>query len=98
MSIKQFKDEFRTICTDTSDDAIDAWFECAGRLYKNGVKLPILWEYKPPVFGSPCSKESPFYESFKRSTIEELQALGRFIFRYCIFVQYFKNKFDDTNN
>ena len=88
MNLKQFKEEFRLICTDTWGDAMDAWFECAGRLYKRRQTLPDNWEYKPPAIGSPCDKESHFHYLMNDSSTLQLTEIGNFLFRYCQYLKY----------
>jgi hypothetical protein len=82
MNLKQFKQEFRLICSDEWGDAMDAWFECAGRLSIRGLNIPDNWEYRTGL-GSPCDRDSYFYSLFKESTTKDLRIIGNFLFRYC---------------
>jgi hypothetical protein len=82
MTLKEFKQEFRLICSDEWGDAMDAWFECAGRMYKKNMEIPDTWEYRPSP-PEQCEKDSYFYSLFARSTNKQLQIIGNFLFRYC---------------
>lgn len=86
MTLREFKSEFRLIST-SWEDALDAWFECAGRLYVRGLKLPEEWQYKPSPQGGLCSKESYFYHDFKSCPTKDLRIIGNFLFRYCRMIE-----------
>ncbi len=92
-AIKDFKAEFRMICTDTWYDAKDAWFEATGQMHKRGIKIPSEWEYSPGKNfpdGSPADGTCPtsyFYEIFGNLSDEEITEVGNFLFRYCQFLE-----------
>lgn len=94
MTIKQFKTEFRSMCTDTWGDALDAWFECAGRLYVRGLKLPDEWEYRPAPAGRKycVDKECRWYLEFRYLPTRELREIGCLLFRYCRWIKYWQDK------
>ena len=98
MNLKQFKSEFRFMCSDTWGDAMDAWFECAGRLYTKRATIPEEWQYRPGLmnrinssrsFMEACERDSYFYNDFKASKVSELRAIGNFLFRYCQFLRHY---------
>lgn len=88
MNLKEFKNEFRLVCDDTWSTAMEAWFECAGRLYLNDIMMPTNWEYRPSAY--PCDNESYWYELFDKSTNKDLMAIGKLLFRYCQYLKYKK--------
>lgn len=81
MKLKDFKSEFRLMCSDTWGSALDAHFEAVGHLYNRGVHIPQEWAYSPGL-GDPTDEDSYFYKSFEESTDEELLAIGWLMFRY----------------
>ena len=88
MTLKEFKNEFRLICSDTWGDAMGAWFECAGRMYKKNMQIPEKWEYRPGL-GDPCEPDNYFYSLFAHSSKKQLQTIGNFLFRYCQMLKYY---------
>lgn len=92
MNFKEFKNEYRLVCSDTWGSAMEAWFECAGRMYRRGINIPSNWQYRPGM-GSNCTdKDSYWYYLFGRCGNKQLQQIGNFLFRYC---QYLKFKGKD---
>jgi hypothetical protein len=89
MNIKDFKNEYRFICTDTWGDAMEAWFECAGQMYKRGLSIPASWEYKPGL-GDGTEKDCHWYEIFENAPNNDLEIIGKYLFRYCQFLRYKK--------
>lgn len=89
MNLKQFKDEFRLICSDTWGNAMEAWFECAGHLNKRGEDIPNEWQYRCGMSGDGTDKDSYWYSIFKNTSTKRLRVIGGFLFRYC---QYLKMK------
>lgn len=87
MTLKEFKNEFRLMCSDTWGDAMDAWFECAGRMYKRKMKFPPEWEYYEGA-GDPTNEDSWFHSMFSKSSNKELRIIGNFLFRYCQYLKY----------
>lgn len=92
MTSKEFRQEFKIFGhTDVWGNAMEAWFECAGRLYVNGADIPGEWEFSPCASPEPednCEEDSYFYELFKESTNEELLEIGNLLFRYCQFLKF----------
>lgn len=88
MTLKEFKNEFRLICSDEWGTAMDAWFECAGRMYKKNMPIPEEWNYRPSPFGDPCEKDNYFYSLFAHSSKKQLIEIGNFLFRYCQMLKY----------
>lgn len=87
MTLKEFKTEFRLICTDTWGTAMDAWFECAGHMLNRGLDIPYEWEYSAGM-GDGREEDSYFYTLFLECTNEQLHAIGNFLFRYCEMLRY----------
>ena len=74
-----FKSEIRLVW-DGLDTAKEAWFECVGRLYLNGVSIPTKYEYRPGL--SPCQEDTYFFEIFKESETCDLIEIAEFLYRY----------------
>jgi hypothetical protein len=89
MSIKDFKNEYRLICTDTWGDAMQAWFECAGQMNKRGLSTPVLWQYKPGIGGG-TEEDCYWYGIFENAPNNALETIGNYLFRYCQFLKYKK--------
>ena len=85
MNLTEFKSELKLVTTDEWGDAMEAWFECAGHLYKRLEDIPNKWQYKPAP-GDPSNAveiDSYWYELFEGSTTDQLTAIGNFLFNYC---------------
>lgn len=89
-SLKEFKDEFRLICSDTWGNALDAWFECAGQMNKRGLLIPYEWEYRPGLGGDGTDEDSYWFELFENTNDDLLINIGNFLFRYCQFLRHCK--------
>lgn len=87
-SLKEFKNEFRLVCSDTWGEALGAWFECAGQMNKRGMPIPSEWEYSPGLGGDGTEPDSYWYELFENSTGNMLREIGNFLFRYCQYLKY----------
>lgn len=87
-TIKEFKNEFRLISSDTWGDAMDAWFEIAGQMNKRGLYIPANWEYRPGMGSDGTEPESYWYELFEIASDELLIKIGDFLFRYCEFLRF----------
>lgn len=94
MNIAEFKKQFRHICTDTWGDALEAWFEAAGRLHTRGQELPKEWQYEPPLRGSATVKESYWFAMFRAASNKQLIQIGKFLFRYLQMIKYYKQDYD----
>lgn len=88
MTIKQFKAEFRLVCTDTWGEAMEAWFECAGRMNRRGINVPYSWQYRPAPGTDGTDKESYWYALYARCGNKQLIAIGNLLFRYCQYLKY----------
>jgi hypothetical protein len=88
MTIKEFKQEYRLICSDTWGNAMEAWFECTGHLNKRGLYIPAEWEYRPAMGTNGTDEESYWYELFEVATDEQLIIIGDFLFRYCEYLRF----------
>jgi hypothetical protein len=88
MNLKEFKDEFRLICSDAWGEAVDCWFEVAGHLYNRGLNIPDDWGYRPGL-GDPTTGDNYFYGLFNDCTDEELRIIGNFLFRYCQMLKHY---------
>ncbi|NJO63184.1 MAG: hypothetical protein HC836_34685 [Richelia sp. RM2_1_2] len=86
-TLKEFKDEYRSICVDTWGDALEAWFECTGHMNKRKIKIPAKWEYDPGAGNGTC-KESYWHSIFKNMSDEMLVKIGSFLFRYCEYLRF----------
>ena len=87
MKLKEFKNEFRLICTDTWGDALESWFECAGHMHSRNLPIPNNWKYSAGA-GSGMDIDSYFHAIFMGVSDEELINIGNFLFRYCEFLRY----------
>ena len=85
-SVKEFKNEFRLICTDTWGCAMDAWFEAAGQLHTRWLDIPAKWQYKAVL--SPLEEDNYFHDLFNECTDDEIIAIGTFLFRYCQYLKF----------
>lgn len=88
MTLTQFKAEYRLKCNDTWGDAMEAWFECAGRMNRRHLHIPHEWQYSPGLGGDGTDKESYWYALFGRCGNKQLGAIGTFLFRYCQFLKH----------
>jgi hypothetical protein len=85
-NLKEFLNEYRLICSDSWGDAMEAWFECAGQMFKRGLDVPNEWEYRPALGGATDS-ESYWYDLFENTSDETLLTIGNFLFRYCLLLK-----------
>jgi len=89
-TMKKFKNEFRFACSDTWGDAVEAWFECAGQLFKRGEQIPDCWEYSPVLGSDGTDENSYWYELFENAKTVDLIVIGNFLFRYCKYLKFKK--------
>jgi hypothetical protein len=87
LKIRDFKDEFRLICTDVWADALDAWFEATGQMCIRWIDIPKEWKYKAGL--CPLNEDSYFNEMFENCSDEEITAIAHFIYRYCRILKHF---------
>jgi len=87
MTLKEFKQEYRLVCSDDWGTSMDAWFECAGFMYKRNMSMPDEWEYRAGL-GNPTEKDSYFHPLFGKCKNSELRTIGNFLFRYCQMLKY----------
>lgn len=87
MNIKEFKNEFRLICSDTWGDAMEAWFECVGRMNRRNLEIPANWNYRPGMGSDGTDKESYWYPLFGRCGNKQLTSIANFLERYCRFLK-----------
>jgi len=88
MTLKEFKNEFRLVNCDTWGTAMEAWFECAGRMNRRGLDIPSEWQYRPGMGSDGTDKESYWYPLFGRSGNKQLIQIGQFLTRYCQFLKF----------
>jgi hypothetical protein len=89
MNLKQFKQEYKLIFSgDHWGTALDAWFECAGRMNRRGMNIPDEWQYSPGAAGDGTDKESYWYALFARCGNKQLTEIGNFLTRYCQYLKY----------
>ncbi len=91
--LKDFKDEFRLICTDTWGNALDAWFESVGQMNKRGLPIPNKYEYRAGIDPVGCNDkgtdpESYWHEMFENSNTEDLVKIAEYLFRYYDFLRF----------
>lgn len=83
MNLQQFKIEFRF--TDYKHDpwgcAMEAWFECAGRMNKRGLDIPSEWNYRPGAGSDGTDKSSHFYTLFGKCGNKQLLTIGNYLYR-----------------
>lgn len=82
-TLKEFLSEYRLMASDTWGDATEAWFECAGQMYKRSLSIPTKWQYRPGLGGDGTDTESYWFELFENTSDEVLLTIGKFLFRYC---------------
>lgn len=84
MNMKQFINELRIVGTtlDPWGTAMDAWYECAGRMNRRGLDIPIEWNYRPGIGQDGTDKGSYWYSLFARCGNKQLYAIGAFLYRY----------------
>jgi hypothetical protein len=84
MTTKQFKSEFKI--TDYKYDpwgcAMEAFFECAGRMNKRGMDIPYEWHYRPGMGSDGTDKDNYWYSLFARCSNKQLAAIGNLLHRY----------------
>lgn len=61
--------------------AMGAWFDCAAHLYEVG-DCPYEWKYRPGWHGNYIDEESVFFELFSRLNAEQLEEIGKLLWRY----------------
>ena len=83
MNLKDFKFEFRLICSDEWGTAMEAWFEACGHLNSRGETIPAEWEYRPALGTDGRDEESYWNELFESASTEELWAIAKLMARYC---------------
>lgn len=88
MTLKEFKNEFRLVCSDTWGNAMEAWFECAGRMNRRSMNIPHEWNYRPGMGSGGTDKESYWYSLFARCGNKQLTTIGQFLTRYCQYLKY----------
>jgi hypothetical protein len=83
MNLQEFKSEFRLMHgnLDIWGDCMDAWFECAGHMYKRNLDIPYEWNYRPGLGSDGTDKESYWYELFESSKDSDLLEIGNLLFR-----------------
>jgi hypothetical protein len=87
MNLSEFKNELRLVYhSDKWGCAMDALFECIGRMYIKGVCIDTKHEYSPGF--APTDDESYFHDLFKNCTNLELHAISEFLYRYCEYLRY----------
>lgn len=90
LSIKSFKNELRLVTSDVWGSPMEAWFECAGHLFKRDAPIPNEWQYNPGICGDGTDKESYWYDIFKTTKTEDLILIANLLFRYCSYLRFKK--------
>lgn len=80
--LTEFKDLLRMndVAGDPWGVIVGAWFDCAAHLYEKG-DCPPEWQYKPGWGGNHIDDESIFFELFSEMTAEQLEEVGRYLWR-----------------
>jgi len=96
-TLEDFKVEFRFACVHVWDDAIEAWFECAGQMNKRGIAIPAEWAYEPGqdlegINNRGTDPESQWHTDFAGLSDELLIRIGNFLFRYLKYLEYHTKK------
>ncbi len=86
-TLKDFKNEFRTMSNDTREDAIEAWFEMAAQTKFRGLAIPEEWLYESKT-NDDREDDSYFHQDFNEISDGLLVEIGKFLTRYCQFVQH----------
>lgn len=66
--------------------AMEAYFECCGRIYSNGGTIYSYHGYSPGL--TPCDRESMFYDDFKTAKNMDLIRMLNFLYRYTRYLKY----------
>lgn len=82
-TLKEFKNEFKIVCSDAWGECMGAWFECAAHLYHREIDIPTSWEYSPGIIATDArDDESYWFEIFNDTSDEMLLVIGNFL--YCL--------------
>ena len=81
MTIADFKNKFKTICTQTYPDALDAWFEAVGQMHLRCIPIPADYDYLPGK-ADVIDEDCRFHKDFIKATNDEIIALARYITKY----------------
>lgn len=82
-NLKSFIKEFRLICSDSWGDAMEAWFEATGQMYKRGLDIPAEWLYRPALGSDGTDSESYWHEMFEETSDEVILQIANLMCRYC---------------
>lgn len=91
-TIKEFKNKFRTICTNDWEDALDAWFEAVGQMYVRKIAIPAKYKFEPGL-SSVLEKDNPFhYDLLKKNKTNDIFVtnLAEYLYRYLLMLQKYK--------
>ena len=92
-TIKEFKAEFRLICTDTWGETMEVWFTIAEELWFRNLAVPSEWEFRPSAIlttNDGREKDSYWFELFDKAKAKDLRKIGALIHRYAQFLKYKK--------
>ena len=87
MDLRQLKETLRMYSDcDQWGFAMEAYFECCGRIYSNGGKILSHHGYKPGL--NPCDNDSMFYDEFKEAKNIDLMRILNFLYRYTKYLKF----------
>lgn len=91
ITFKVFKQTYKEAFSgDHWGTALDAWFECAGRMWMRGLHVPNEWDYSPGMGSDPTEEDSYFHALMDEASDEVLLEIGTFLTRYCQYLKYKK--------
>jgi len=83
MTLKQFKQDLRLldIKHDPWGTCMEAFFECAARLYERSALIPAEWNYKPGATNTPTDPECYWHDLFIKCSNSQLLTIGNYLHR-----------------
>lgn len=89
-TIKDFKAEFRLVCSDAWGECMNVWFEIAEELWHRNLSIPAEWEFRPAAILTKDSrdKDNYWFELFNNCKASDLRKIGALIHRYAQFLKF----------
>jgi hypothetical protein len=86
--LKEFKKDFKLVCTDKWGESMGSWFDVANVLLSRGIKAPGHWQFKPSPLGFDLDDDSYWVPIFKEYSDDDLITIGNFLERYTKMLRY----------
>jgi hypothetical protein len=80
--LKEFKKEFKLVCSDKWGEAMGTWFDVANVLLSRGIQAPKHWQFKPSPLGADLDQDSYWIPVLESYTSQDLTTIGNFLERY----------------